>query len=141
MPGPAKKRLLEAYVDNTDSDTEPMIVGGSMHCNLVGTENLTARIDAPINFHVNGMLSLFASTWNPDKVRVQDIHTKGPYSVLTELISSAGRPARSTPRPLVLKEATPLWNDFIDKASEGDEYNSLVDYIAHTCFYNELLQK
>ena len=150
MPSGAKKRLLEAYVDNTDGDIQTMLVGGSMHCNLIGAENLTTRIDTPMNFHVNGTLSLFVSrsTGHPQNVRLQDIHTEEPYSVLAEFISSAERPATTTLRPshssdtrAVLKEATPLWNDFIDKVSAGDEHNSLMNYIAHKCFYNDLLYK
>ena len=151
MPSEAKKRLLEAYVDNTDGDIQTMLVGGSMHCNLIGAENLTTRIDTPMNFHVNGTLSLFVSrsTGHPQNVRLQDIHTEEPYSVLTEFISSAERPATTTLRPsyssdtrAVLKEATPLWNDFIDKVSARDEHNSLMNYTAHNFFFNnDLLHK
>ena len=79
---------------------------------------------------------------DPQNVRLQDIHTEGPYSVLTELISSAERPATTTLRPVavkkdtraVLKEATHLWNEFIDKVSARDEHNSLMNYIDHKCF-------
>ena len=149
IPSRAQKRLLEAYVDHTDSDIQRMVVGGSMNCNLIVAENLTTRIRTPVNFHVNGTLSLFVSGSNPENVRLQDIHTDGPYSVLTELTSSAERPATSTVRLVsaerstraVLKEATPLWNDFIDKVSARDEHNSLMNYIAHKCFYDDLLHK
>ena len=40
----------------------------------------------------------------------------------------------STPNP-------PLWNAFIDKVSEGDECKSLMDYIGHKCFYDDLPHK
>ena len=136
LPSGVRKRLLDAYVDNTDGETQTMIVAGSMHCDLIGAENLSTRIDTPINFHVNGTLSLFVSKSNPKNVSIQDIHTVEPYSVLTELISSAEQPATT---PVVLKEATHLWNDFIDKVSAGEEHNSIMNYIAHKCFYNELL--
>ena len=136
MPSGVRKRLLEAYVDNTDGDMQTMIVAGSMHCNLLAAENLTTRTGTPTHFHVNGSLSLFVSKTNPKNVRVQDIHTEEPYLVLTELISSAEQRART---PLVLKEATHLWNHFIDTVSAGEEHDSLMNYIAHKCFYNELL--
>ena len=115
---------------------------------MIGAENLTYRISTPVSFHVNGTLSLFVSASNPENVKLQDIHTEGPYSVLTELISSAERPAPRTRRPAewlgfprnaIPKEATPLWNDFIDNVPAGDEQNSLMNYIAHKCFYNDLL--
>ena len=87
---------------------------------------------------MNGTLALFMSEKNLQNVRLQDIHTEGPYSVLTELISSAERPASSTLQPegrAMLQEATPLWNDFIDEVSEEDEH------IVHKCFDGDLLHK
>ena len=92
-----KKHLLQAYVDNTDDDIQTMLVGGSMNCNLIGAENLTTRINTAVNFHVNGTLSLCVSMSDPQNVRLHDIHTEGPYSVLAELSSSAERPATTTP--------------------------------------------
>ena len=61
VPSGAKKRMLEAYINNTDSDIRTMLVGGSLNCNLLGAENLTYRISTPANFHVNGTLLLFVS--------------------------------------------------------------------------------
>ena len=87
LPLRAQKRVLEAYVANTDRDIQIMVVGGSMHCSLMAAENLTTRIGTPINFHVNGTLSLFVSRSNPQNARPHDIRTEAPYSVLTELIS------------------------------------------------------
>ena len=34
----------------------------------------------------------------------------------------------------VRTEATPLWNDFIDKVSARDKLNTLMNYIDHKCF-------
>ena len=78
VPSGAKKRMLEAYINNTDGDIRTMLVGGSLNCNLIGAENLTYRISTPVNFHVNGTLSLFVSGSNLENVRLQDIHTEGP---------------------------------------------------------------
>ena len=94
---PGQKRLLEEYVDNTGSDTAPMLVGGSMHCNLLGADNLTTMIDAPINFHVHGTLSQFVSRPNPLLVSLHNIHTEYSFPVLTELSSSAEQPSSYTP--------------------------------------------
>ena len=83
MPSRVQKRLLEAYVDSTDGDIQTMVVGGSMHCNLIGAENLTTRIDTPINFHVNGTLSLFMSRSSPQNFRLQVLNgLQQPPSVL-----------------------------------------------------------
>ena len=89
LPCRTKKRLLEAYVKHTGHAIQTMIVGGSMHCNFLAAENLSTRIDSPINFHVHGTLSLFVSRSNPQNVSLHDIHTENPYSVLAELVSSA----------------------------------------------------
>ena len=98
LPSGARKRLLDAYVDSADLDKETMVVGGSMNCTLVGAENLITRMCTPVMFHVNGTLSLFVSGLNSENVRSLDIHTEGPYSVITELISTSERPATSIPR-------------------------------------------
>ena len=148
MPPRARSRLLEAYVDHTVcADIQTMVVGGSMHCNVLGAENLSSRIDAPIDFHVNGTLSLFVSKSNPQIVRSQNIRTEGLYSVLTELTSSA-EPPETTSRAVLsetpraeLQEATPLWNQFIDMVSEGEELDELMNYIAHKCFFGDLLHR
>ena len=50
-----------------------------------------------MNFHVNGTLSLFVCS--DTDVRLEDIQTDGPYSVLAELVSSAERPATTTTEP------------------------------------------
>ena len=41
--GAKKKRLLQAYVDNTDDDIQTMLVGGAMNCNLIGAEKLNHK--------------------------------------------------------------------------------------------------
>ena len=103
LPSWAKERLLEAYVERTDRASQTMIVGGSLHSNLLAAENLATRIETSIHFHVNGTLSLFVSTSHPQNVNVSDIHTEIPYAVLTELVCSAEKPAKH-----ILKPAQPL---------------------------------
>ena len=107
LPQRAQVRLLEAYVANTDNDTQIMVVYGSMRCDVVGAENLSTRIDTPMTSHVNGTLSLFVPKSNPPNVKLYDIETEGPYSVIADLISSAERPATNTiepEEPLVQRE-------------------------------------
>ena len=99
FPGRTRARLLQAYLNSTDADTQRVIVGGSMDLEVVGAENVATRIDTPMNWHVNGTLSLFASKSNPPNVKLYDIETEGPYSVIADLISSAERPATNTIEP------------------------------------------
>ena len=80
IPYGAKKRLLQAYVDNTDDDIQTMLVGGSMNCNLFGAENLATRINTAVNFHVNGTLSLFVSMSDPQNVRLQETSTRKDHT-------------------------------------------------------------
>ena len=148
-PGRTRARLLQAYVNSTDADIQRVIGGGSMDQEVVGAENVATRIDTPMDFHVNGTLSLLVSKSNPPNVKLHDMETKGPYSVIADLIGSAERPATNTrepeeplvqpDEPVVPQEATQLWNDFLDSLPEGDERASLTDYIARVCFHGDLL--
>ena len=147
MPLRTQRSLLQAYVNETGAPVQAVIVGGSMHCSLMAADSLTAKIDAPMRFHVNGTLSVFVAKSDPENVSVIDIHTEGPFSVVAEVTSSAEQPATSSgtqqpaAEPLVLKEATPLWDAFLDKVSEADDDNAasiIVNYIAHKCFYDKL---
>ena len=99
LPQRAQVRLLEADVGNTDNDTQRMVLYGSMRRDVVGAENLSTRIDTPITSHVNGTLSLFVPKSNPLNVKLYDIETEGPYSVIANIISTAERPARNTIEP------------------------------------------
>ena len=64
-----------------------------MNCSMLGADNITGKIAAPIEYHVNGSLTLFVCKSDSHNTSIQDVHTSEPYSVLIELKNSAEQPA------------------------------------------------
>jgi hypothetical protein len=144
MPLRTRQRMLQRYVNEPRAPVQAVIVGGSMNCSWIAGDRLTAKIDASMRFHVNGTLSVLVAKSDPENASVIDIHTEGPFSVVAEVTSSAEQPAPSSgtqqpaAKPLVLREATPLWETFLDKVDDNNAVSTIVNYIAHKCFYDQL---